>query len=466
MTDDRRMTGANVATGTAVVVPSRAGDHRRRARAARALLVAAGANVGVVLALALARAPVDLPQPGGLALWLGRITGLLAEVLVLGQLLLSARVPVLERAAGQDQLLRWHRTMAPLALVCVLLHPLLLAASYTASGGGGLWSELWTTGTSYLDASAGAALFLTMGAVSVRWVRARMPYESWYVLHLTAYAAVGLAFGHQLSAGSEVLHGVVVRTWWIAQLVVVVGAIVMFRVLLPVATSLRHRVRVEGVDRHAGNVVSVRLSGQDLHRLGAQGGQFFVWRFLTPRDWWRAHPFSLSMAPLEGQLRFTAREIGGGSRALSRLRPGTRVVVEGPYGVMTDGARTRNKAVLIGAGLGIAPMRALLADLPADLDTIVVHRAPHRAAAVLHEELENLAKTRRRTKVHLVAGPRGDHRDPNRPLGRSHLHRLVPDLRSRDVYVCGPPGMAGPLLAELRGLGVRPAQIHIESFEL
>ena len=75
MTDDRRMTGANVATGTAVVVPSRAGDRRRRARAARALLVAAGANVGVVLALALARAPVDLPQPGGLALWLDASAG-------------------------------------------------------------------------------------------------------------------------------------------------------------------------------------------------------------------------------------------------------------------------------------------------------------------------------------------------------------------------------------------------------
>ena len=75
----------------------------------------------------LARASVDLPQPGGLALWLGRVTGLLAEVLVLGQLLLSARVPLLERAAGQDQLLRWHRTLAPAALVCVLLHPLLLA---------------------------------------------------------------------------------------------------------------------------------------------------------------------------------------------------------------------------------------------------------------------------------------------------------------------------------------------------
>jgi predicted ferric reductase len=439
---------------------------RRRTLSASVLLGLAGFDVGIVLALGLARASVDLPQPGGLALWLGRVTGLLAEVLVLGQLLLSARVPLLERAAGQDQLLRWHRTLAPAALACVLLHPLLLVVSYSASGGGGLWSELWTTGRSYLGASVGAVLFLTMGTVSVKQIRARMPYESWYVLHLTAYAAVALAFGHQLSAGSEVLHGTVVRVWWIGQLVVVIAAIVLFRVLLPALTSFRHQVRVEGVDRHAGDVISVRLSGRDLERLGARGGQFFVWRFLTPRDWWRAHPFSLSMAPQEGGLRFTAREIGGGSRALSRLRPGTRVVVEGPYGVLTDGARTRDRALLIGAGLGIAPMRSLLADLPRDLDTVVVHRAPVRASAVLHDELEQLAATRTRTKVHLVSGPRGNHGDPNRPLSRSHLHRLVPDLRARDVYVCGPPGLAGPLLAELRGMGVPPRQVHVESFEL
>jgi predicted ferric reductase len=447
-------------------VRPRTAARRRRTLAASVLLGLASANVGVVLALAIARAPVDLPTPGGLALWLSRLTGLLAEVLVLGQFLLSARVPVLERAAGQDVLLRWHRTLAPAALAMVLLHPLLLVISYSASGGGGLWSELWTTGTSYLDASAGALLFLAMGAVSIRAVRARMPYESWYVLHLSAYAAVGLAFGHQLSAGSQVLHGTVVRTWWIAQLVVALGAVVVFRVLAPVVTSFRHRVRVEGVDRHAGDVVSVRLSGRDLARLGARGGQFFIWRFLTPRDWWRAHPFSLSMAPLEGGLRFTAREIGGGSKALSRLRPGTRVVVEGPYGVMTDSARTRDRALLIGAGLGIAPMRALLADLPPALDTVVVHRAPHRYAAVLHDELVQLAAARRKTVVHLADGPRGRRGDPRAPLSRSHLQRLVPDLRARDVYVCGPPGMSGPLLAELRGLGVAPAQIHVESFEL
>jgi ferredoxin-NADP reductase len=133
---------------------------------------------------------------------------------------------------------------------------------------------------------------------------------------------------------------------------------------------------------------------------------------------------------------------------------------------MTERARTRDRALLIGAGLGIAPMRALLADLPVALDTVVVHRATHRDAAVLHDELEELAFSRRKTVVHLASGPRGRHGDPEAPLSRSHLQRLVPDLRARDVYVCGPPGMAGRLLAELRGLGVPPAQIHLESFQL
>ena len=398
-----------------------------------------------MLALALARAPVDLPQPGGLALWLGRLTGLLAEVLVLGQLLLSARVPVLERAAGQDQLLRWHRTMAPLALVCVLLHPLLLAASYTASGGGGLWSELWTTGTSYLDASRRCRTVPHHGRGLGARVRARMPYESWYVLHLTAYAAVGLAFGHQLSAGSEVLHGTVVRTWWIAQLVVVVGAIVMFRVLLPVATSLRHRVRVEGVDRHAGNVVSVRLSGQDLHRSVRRAASSSS-AVPDPRELMVAGP---PVQPVDGT--------AGGQASVHRLgrsvaaavpcpgcAPGTRVVVEGPYGVMTDGARTP-KAVLIGAGLRIAPMQRC--------------SPPRRWPSSCTARRTGLRQSCEEAGT--WPGPVGAPRCTSSPapgvtpcsIGRpvAALHRLVPDLRSRDVYVCGRTGLAGPLLAELRG---------------
>ena len=86
-------------------------------RPARVDVVArAGAGVAVVASLAVV---VALWAGGGgvsaLAGWadgltsLGRLTGLLAADLLLVQVLLMARIPVVERAVGQDRLARWHR---------------------------------------------------------------------------------------------------------------------------------------------------------------------------------------------------------------------------------------------------------------------------------------------------------------------------------------------------------------------
>jgi predicted ferric reductase len=440
--------------------------HRRPLAAASLLLLLAGLNLGAVLAIGLTRLRLDVADPGGLALWGGRLTGLLAEVLVLAQILLAARVPWLEKAVGQDRLLRWHRNIAPLALVALVAHPLLLALSAANQHLGGVGGELLSLGGAYLDATVGLGLFLALSAVSVRAVRQWMPYEGWYVLHLTAYVAVALAFGHQLGAGSTVLHGPLVRSWWMAQLALTLGAVVVYRFGLPLKLALRHRVRVTKVVRESDDVVSVHMTGHGLDELGAQGGQFMVWRFLTLRDWWRSHPYSLSAAPRDGLLRLTAREIGEGSRMLARLKPGTRVLAEGPYGVLTDAVRTRPEVLLIGAGLGISPIRALLEDMPCEVDVEVVHRASTRDAAVLHHELEALAAGRPLTRVHLVTGRRGRPDDRLRPLGPLHLRSLVPDITSRDVYVCGPPGLTAGIIENLRRLGVPGSQVHLESFEL
>jgi len=241
---------------------------------------------------------------------------------------------------------------------------------------------------------------------------------------------------------------------------------VVYRVGLPLLRSARHDLRVVGVRRDAADVVTVTVAGRGVGRLAARGGQFLVWRFLDATHWWRAHPFSLSAAPAGDVLRLTAREIGDGTRALTRLRPGTRVLVEGPYGVLTAAARTRDRVLLLGAGLGVAPIRALLEELPPDVDTVVVQRASRQADAVLHDELAELAAVRPQTRLHLVTGPRGPADAPSSPLSMWHLQALVPDVARRDVYLCGPPGLTGQLLDTLRVLGVPTGQIHAESFQL
>lgn len=438
---------------------------RRRAWPAALLMVLLGADAGAVAALGLARIPQDLAAPGGLALWGGRMTGLLAEVLVLGMVLLATRLPLLEQSFGQDRLLRWHRWLAPTVLVLMVAHPLLLAAAATR----GWWGALLSLGSSTLDAVAGTALFLLASAVSVRVVKRRLPYEGWHLLHLTLYGAVVLAFLHQLGAGSAVLQGTLVRTWWLVQLVTVLSVAVTHRIAVPLWRSACHRLRVTEITHPAPGVVSVTVTGRNLALLGARGGQFLVWRFLDRSHWWRAHPFSLSAAVRADTMRLTARQVGDGTRDLSHLRVGTRVLVEGPYGVLTSphpAQADQRPLLLIGAGLGIAPLRALLEDLPPHADTVLLHRASATDRAVLHDELTALTADRPATRLHLITGRRGAAGDPHRPLGSAQLQALVPDLTSRDVYLCGPPALTRTVLADLRALGVPAGQLHHESFEL
>jgi predicted ferric reductase len=227
--------------------------------------------------------------------------------------------------------------------------------------------------------------------------------------------------------------------------------------VVPVARSLRHRLRVERVVREAPGVVSIEIGGRDLDRLPALSGQFLQWRFLARGHWMEAHPFSLSAAPGGRRLRITVKELGDYTARLASLPPGTRVIVEGPYGKLTRAARRRPRAVLIAGGVGIAPIRALLEDMPGDV--AVIYRVGREDELLFRDELEELS-SRRGAPVHYVIGERGG----DGLMSPEQLRRLVPDIADRDVYVCGPVSMTEATRASLRGAGVPSRQIVSEAF--
>jgi ferredoxin-NADP reductase len=164
--------------------------------------------------------------------------------------------------------------------------------------------------------------------------------------------------------------------------------------------------------------------------------------------------------PLRDHLRITIAVAGDTTARLARIRTGTRVVIEGPYGVFTDRARTRRGAALIGAGVGITPLRALLEEMPPDVDVVVVQRASREQEMVHRDELEQLLRNRGGRMVALP-GSRWAHRlDDWR-----RLQALVPDLALRDVFVCGPQGFTEGVVRAARCLGVPAGSIHREAFE-
>ncbi|MFJ4534463.1 ferric reductase-like transmembrane domain-containing protein [Streptomyces tibetensis] len=392
---------------------------------------------------------------------LGRLTGLYAALLMAFQLLLVARLPWFDRRIGMDRLTSWHRWTGFSVLWLLLAHAVFIVLGYAASSSldpVNQLVDLAETVEGVLRAIVALTIILVVGAVSARYARRRLAYETWHFIHLYTYVAVVLAFTHQVAAGTTFASSPVATAYWYALWGGALSAVFAGRLVLPLWRNYRHRLRVTAVVPENDHVVSVYVTGRDLDRLPARAGQFFLWRFLTKDRWWQANPFSLSAAPDGRTLRLTVKRAGAGSAALRHLKAGTRVFAEGPYGAFTTLHRTRPDAVLIAGGVGVTPIRALLEELHGH--AVVIYRVATDGDAVLYDELRDLALARG-AELHLVTGPPV----PDR-LAPPELARLVPDLAERDVYLCGPPPMMNAVLGSLRESGVPGPQIHFERFSL
>ena len=402
---------------------------------------------------------------GGQLTEAGRLTGLAAGYLVLVLLLLMARLPVLERSVGSDRLARLHATVGRYVVIIVLVHALLIWLGYTLTAHASLLTEAGGLLTSYayvLWAAIGAALLLLVGVVSARAVRRKVRYETWYLLHLLTYAAVALAFLHQIFTGAQFATSPRARTAWILAYALVVTLLAWYRLVVPVRNTWRHRFEVAAVSQEGPGVVSVYLTGENLEKLDAEAGQFLRLRFLTRGSWWQSHPYSLSAAPNPRWLRVTIKALGDHTRELQVIRPGTKVLAEGPYGAFTARRRSRHGVLLIAGGVGVTPLRALFESLPADVGRLtLLYRARSPIDLVFRREIDAIAHDRQAI-VHYLVGPSIPH--SREPLDAAWLRRLVPDVAERDAYVCGPNGMTLTAVDSLRACGVPARRIHKEDF--
>jgi len=429
---------------------------------ADAFVALTGAGFGVILALVInGESRRSLAAPGGLLIAGARLTGFTGAYLMLAIVVLVARLPWLERAVGQDRLVRWHRRIGPWALGLIGAHVVLATLGYARLAKVGAFHQLWSFLTNYPDVLAATVAFgllIAAGVTSIRIARSRLRYETWWVIHLYLYLALALAFAHQIVTGGSFIGHPLTRAVWIALWAATAGMVIVFRVINPIVRNVRHRLRVVAVFEEAPGIYSVICSGRRLSRLAVSGGQFFQWRFLTRDLWWHAHPYSLSALPRPPYIRVTVKSLGDQSRAVSHLKPGTRVFIEGPYGAFTRHARMSDRVALIGAGVGVTPLRALLEDLPKSVDVTVVVRASTPEDVVHRGELVDLVRQRGGT-FHEIIGSRRRVR-----LDAFTLRLLVPDVGMSDVYICGPEGFNHDVVNALSRLGVARDQIHLEAF--
>jgi predicted ferric reductase len=451
---------------------SRIEHFRRRMRAADLLTSLAVTSSAAAVALYLGYGGAgDFTTVGGVVTSLGIIAGLIGTNLILIMLVLAARIPLLDRIFGHDRAMATHRSLGKPAIYLILGHAVLLIIGYGISSHLNPVDEtvaMWNIPDMPL-AFVGTGLLLLVVVTSLVAVRRKFKYEFWYVIHLLSYAAVLTALPHQLSVGGMLAVGTGQRVYWIALYVVALGAIVAFRFVEPLVKSLQHELRVTAVEEIAPGVASIHMSGRNLRALGSSGGQYFIWRFWTGKTWWHSHPISLSAAPTDTSARITVRALGNGTTRLGSIPEGTRVSIEGPYGLFTDAGRTSPKLAIIAAGIGITPVRALLEDSRvAPGETTILLRGSHEGENFLWDEMERLAGERG-AHFYTSIGPRA-HR-AHAWLGAKDVDRNVslrsvfPDLTHSDLYVCGPQAWTDAVVDDAKASGLPAHQIHTERFD-
>jgi predicted ferric reductase len=379
------------------------------------------------------------------------------------------RSPWIEKIVGLDKLARIHRTNGKLALSCILIHPLLIALGYAMSAKINFIQQYISLLLEYEDvwqAEVAVILFVITVGTSIYILRKKLKYESWYYVHLFNYLAILLAWGHQLENGADFQINQTFVYYWYALYAFVFGNHLLFRFIRPIYLFHKHQFYVQKIVQEKKNVSSLYISGKQIEKFDVQAGQFMILRFLTKGFWWQAHPFSLSQVSDGKTIRVTIKNVGDFTGDIPHIRPGTKVLIDGPYGVFTEAAAKEKKIVLVAAGIGITPIRSLLEQMVGNKkDIILLYANKRKDEIVFKEEIDTLAK-KHKFIVHYFLSQEKVNGYISSRLSVEKIEDLVKDLQKRDIYICGPQLLTDSLRYQLLQKGIKKSLIHYEKFAL
>ena len=410
----------------------------------------------------------DIPSALGA---ISRITSLLGTALLLIQMLLIARIPWIDKFYGHDGATVTHKKLGKPVLYFISAHFLASLIQYAINDGKNVVDELFSLMSvqDLLLATIAFVLMLVVVVTSLNFARRAMSYESWFFVHLTAYISVAVAVPHIITTGSDVAGKPVQTIIWVALYLFVFLNVLWFRVIIPIRKSYRKQLVLAQSVRESSDTTSLYLTGKHLKKIEAVSGQFYFLRFMTPTQWWRPHPFSISAAPNGEYLRFTIGDRGDDTKLMQSLKPGTPVAIEGPYGLFTEERRTKEKVVLIASGIGIPPIRTLAESMAARPgDITVIYRVRNAEDASLLAEIRGICK-RRGFPLHVVEGPRGNknswlNADGSNNPDTARLTIMAPHVSEADVYICGPQVWTESVIKSVRKAGTPLDNIHSEEY--
>lgn len=395
----------------------------------------------------------------------GKISGLVTFCLIVFQVVSASRLKFPDRIIGLDRVFAFHRVTGICLSFTAVAHPVLVMASEDM-----LFIPLQMR---YWPEFTGA--FLLAGLVSTAVIsslqkRSRIPFHLWYGVHRWAAPVLTAALFIHVLFVSESFESGPPRVMALAVLGVCTLLLVYHKIRhLLFRKSIFEVTSAEPAGMEATCLALTPVSGRNFYY---QPGQFGFFRFESSRISGEEHPFTLASTPTRPEaLELVVRQSGDWTRTISRLEPGARCRIDGPYGLFSHLRCPENaELVMIAGGIGITPMLSMIrymADTGDLRKVTLIWSNRTREHAFFQDEFERLEKQWKKLRViRLYTRDSGAGVQSGRLDGPGLGGLLSEASPSSFVFLCGPPEMIRDTQKRLRDLGFPTRRIFTERFNL
>lgn len=233
-------------------------------------------------------------------------------------------------------------------------------------------------------------------------------------------------------------------------------------------------LRVRDKVQETADVVSIYLDDPSAAPLPAhRPGQHLTLRFPIGKGTGEVRSYSLSDRPRSDAYRLTIKRVHAEARVSSwvhhHLHVGDTLEAKAPGGGFAlDVREVQRPVVLLGAGIGITPLLAMLnaiAEHGRPRETWLFYGVRDATEQLMADQLEQLARRHDWLRLEVCQSRPGNGGAPSgaRRIDLALLRERLPNS-SYDYYLCGPPAFMQDIHAGLSEWGVPDYRIHFEAF--
>jgi predicted ferric reductase len=389
---------------------------------------------------------------------LGQITGLVGMAMFALTLILSSRLRFLENYfGGLNRVYIAHHFFGSIAFILLLFHPLILAAKFAQVSIRS--AALFLLPSSEWPINFGIIALLLMMVSLVLTFFVKLPYQIWKFSHKFLGLAFFFAALHSFFIPSDISQNIILRIYIMTLAGIGIIAFI-YRAVLAKFFVKYFEYSVEEVKILAKNLVEITMSPKG-KRINFTPGQFVFVSFVDNNISAESHPFSISSAVSEKNLKLTIKSLGDYTSQLRNLRAGALAKIEGPFGKFSYQNVENKNQVWIAGGIGITPFLSMARSLEnAEYKIDLYYCVNNEKEPIFLEELLKISQQNPNFRIIPFYSEKQGF------INAEFIQKISGDLNGKEIFLCGPPAMMKSLKEQFLKLKVSRKNIHSEEFQL